>query len=180
MTGDDLQTQVIINCTALPCLLNLLQTSHKKSIKKEACWTISNITAGTTEQIQVGIISLVYVSGMARGLFIGAVIRCLSLFRTAVIVVAIVCWVEADLDGQRQSEILSYAYDKTLLNFRQEHLCFLSYKLLLSLCESGSGVEITFFHEASCAPGIITSHCKHAESNLLRPCRGSLWLSHAA
>ena len=39
---------------ALPCLLNLLTTSHKKSIKKEACWTISNITAGTKEQIQVG------------------------------------------------------------------------------------------------------------------------------
>jgi len=43
---------VIINCGALPCLLNLLQTSHKKSIKKEACWTISNITAGTKDQIQ--------------------------------------------------------------------------------------------------------------------------------
>lgn len=46
--------QIIINCGALPCLLNLLTTSHKKSIKKEACWTISNITAGTKEQIQVG------------------------------------------------------------------------------------------------------------------------------
>jgi len=45
--------QIIINCGALPCLLNLLTTSHKKSIKKEACWTISNITAGTKEQIQV-------------------------------------------------------------------------------------------------------------------------------
>ena len=43
---------MIINCGALPCLLNLLQTSHKKSIKKEACWTISNITAGTKDQIQ--------------------------------------------------------------------------------------------------------------------------------
>ncbi|KAK9829264.1 hypothetical protein WJX72_004853 [[Myrmecia] bisecta] len=52
VTGDDLQTQVIINCSALPCLLNLLTTSHKKSIKKEACWTISNITAGTKDQIQ--------------------------------------------------------------------------------------------------------------------------------
>ena len=52
VTGDDLQTQVVINCNALPCLLNLLTTSHKKSIKKEACWTISNITAGTKEQIQ--------------------------------------------------------------------------------------------------------------------------------
>ena len=53
VTGDDMQTQIVINCGALPCLLNLLQTSHKKSIKKEACWTISNITAGTKDQIQV-------------------------------------------------------------------------------------------------------------------------------
>jgi hypothetical protein len=30
-----------------------LTTNHKKSIKKEACWTISNITAGNREQIQV-------------------------------------------------------------------------------------------------------------------------------
>ena len=54
VTGDDLQTQIIINCGSLPALLALLNTSHKKSIKKEACWTISNITAGTKEQIQVG------------------------------------------------------------------------------------------------------------------------------
>jgi len=47
-----MQTQIIINCGALPCLLNLLQTTHKKSIKKEACWTLSNITAGTKDQIQ--------------------------------------------------------------------------------------------------------------------------------
>ena len=29
-----------------------MNSSQKKSIKKEACWTISNITAGTKEQIQ--------------------------------------------------------------------------------------------------------------------------------
>lgn len=52
VTGDDHQTQIIINCGALPCLHNLLTTTHKKSIKKEACWTVSNITAGTKEQIQ--------------------------------------------------------------------------------------------------------------------------------
>ncbi|KAI7745383.1 hypothetical protein M8C21_027628 [Ambrosia artemisiifolia] len=52
VTGDDLQTQHIIECGALPCLLSLLTHNHKKSIKKEACWTISNITAGNKEQIQ--------------------------------------------------------------------------------------------------------------------------------
>lgn len=45
--------QCIINTGALPCLLSLLTHNHKKSIKKEACWTISNITAGNKEQIQV-------------------------------------------------------------------------------------------------------------------------------
>lgn len=45
VTGDDLQTQIIINVAALPCLLSLL-SSPKKGIRKEACWTISNITAG--------------------------------------------------------------------------------------------------------------------------------------
>ncbi|XP_004487798.1 importin subunit alpha-2 [Cicer arietinum] len=52
VTGDDLQTQAIINHGSLPCLLSLLTHNHKKSIKKEACWTISNITAGNKEQIQ--------------------------------------------------------------------------------------------------------------------------------
>ncbi|KAJ7531343.1 hypothetical protein O6H91_14G055100 [Diphasiastrum complanatum] len=52
VTGDDVQTQFIINNQALPCLLALLTHTHKKSIKKEACWTISNITAGNKEQIQ--------------------------------------------------------------------------------------------------------------------------------
>ncbi|XP_022887893.1 importin subunit alpha-like [Olea europaea var. sylvestris] len=52
VTGDDIQTQVIIENRALPCLLNLLTQNHKKSIKKEACWTISNITAGNKDQIQ--------------------------------------------------------------------------------------------------------------------------------
>nr|KJB24393.1 hypothetical protein B456_004G143100 [Gossypium raimondii] len=52
VTGDDMQTQCIINHQSLPCLLNLLTSNYKKSIKKEACWTISNITAGNVDQIQ--------------------------------------------------------------------------------------------------------------------------------
>uniref|UniRef100_A0A8B9KWN0 Importin subunit alpha n=1 Tax=Astyanax mexicanus TaxID=7994 RepID=A0A8B9KWN0_ASTMX len=43
--------QVVLNCSALPCLLHLL-SSAKESIRKEACWTISNITAGNRAQIQ--------------------------------------------------------------------------------------------------------------------------------
>ncbi|GAY54401.1 hypothetical protein WN944_007661 [Citrus x changshan-huyou] len=52
VTGDDMQTQCVIEYQALPCLLNLLSGNYKKSIKKEACWTVSNITAGNREQIQ--------------------------------------------------------------------------------------------------------------------------------
>jgi len=52
VTGDDLQTQVVLNCSVLPCLLSLLG-SPKETIRKEACWTISNITAGNKNQIQV-------------------------------------------------------------------------------------------------------------------------------
>ena len=52
VTGDDAQTQIILNCSVLPCLLDLL-SSTKESIRKEACWTISNITAGNKQQIQV-------------------------------------------------------------------------------------------------------------------------------
>ncbi|XP_047330906.1 importin subunit alpha-1a-like [Impatiens glandulifera] len=52
VTGDDIQTQSIIEHGALPCLLSLMAHNHKKSIKKEACWAISNITAGSSEQIQ--------------------------------------------------------------------------------------------------------------------------------
>lgn len=51
VTGDDLQTQVMINSGALQCLVTLLSHS-KKGIRKEACWTISNVTAGNKDQIQ--------------------------------------------------------------------------------------------------------------------------------
>ncbi|KAJ4825104.1 Importin subunit alpha-4 [Turnera subulata] len=42
----------VIDNQVLPCLHQLLTQNHKKSIKKEACWTISNITAGNRTQIQ--------------------------------------------------------------------------------------------------------------------------------
>lgn len=44
-------TQHIIECGAVPCLRQLIGHSNRE-IQKEACWTISNISAGTVEQIQ--------------------------------------------------------------------------------------------------------------------------------
>ena len=51
VTGNELQTQGVIDCSALPCLLSLL-SSVKNGFKKEACWALSNITAGSKDQIQ--------------------------------------------------------------------------------------------------------------------------------
>ncbi|KAL1211761.1 Importin subunit alpha-7 [Cardamine amara subsp. amara] len=52
VTGNDSQTQHIIDLQALPCLLNLLRGPYNKTIRKEACWAVSNITAGCRSQIQ--------------------------------------------------------------------------------------------------------------------------------
>jgi len=51
VTGDDHQTQVMLEKNPLPALLGML-SCQKKSLRKETCWTISNITAGTPRQIQ--------------------------------------------------------------------------------------------------------------------------------
>ncbi|XVF38901.1 hypothetical protein REPUB_Repub20aG0142900 [Reevesia pubescens] len=56
VTGDDSQTQVVIDNQGLLCLYKFISQNYKKSIKKEACWTISNITAGNRSQIQVKMI----------------------------------------------------------------------------------------------------------------------------
>ena len=44
-------TQVIIHCGAVPFLKQLV-THNNREIQKEACWTLSNIAAGTVDQIQ--------------------------------------------------------------------------------------------------------------------------------
>jgi importin subunit alpha-6/7 len=45
VTGDDDQTQYVINAGALEAL-NALIYHPKKTIRKETCWSLSNITAG--------------------------------------------------------------------------------------------------------------------------------------
>lgn len=65
--------QIILNCNALPSLLHLLSNS-RESIRKEACWTISNITAGNRAQIQVRLDALNriknYIGCRINGLFL--------------------------------------------------------------------------------------------------------------
>jgi hypothetical protein len=51
VTGDDQQTQVVLQSGALQSLPKLLAHT-KKAIRKETCWIISNIAAGSQEQIQ--------------------------------------------------------------------------------------------------------------------------------
>jgi importin subunit alpha-6/7 len=71
VTGDDVQTQVVISSGVLPALLTLL-ASPKEGIRKEACWTISNITAGNSTQIQSVIDANLFpplISILARGDF---------------------------------------------------------------------------------------------------------------
>ena len=43
---------MVLHANALPSLLALLQPENRKPIRKEACWTISNIMAGSADQIQ--------------------------------------------------------------------------------------------------------------------------------
>lgn len=61
VTGNDTQTQLILNCNALPCIQQLL-SSPKETIRKEACWTISNIAAGNRHQIQAVIDASIFPS----------------------------------------------------------------------------------------------------------------------
>jgi hypothetical protein len=50
VTGDDAQTQLVIEAGALDALNDLIY-NKKKTIRKEVCWSLSNITAGSSSQI---------------------------------------------------------------------------------------------------------------------------------
>jgi importin subunit alpha-1 len=52
ITGNDEHAESIVSCTAfLPRLLQLIVSSNS-GIRKEVCWTLSNLMAGTVTQIQ--------------------------------------------------------------------------------------------------------------------------------
>ena len=52
VTGDDNETQLAIDANLIPTLAEILSHS-KKTVRKESCWVLSNITAGTQEQLQL-------------------------------------------------------------------------------------------------------------------------------
>ncbi|KAH3723234.1 importin subunit alpha-2 [Pelomyxa schiedti] len=51
-TGSNTETQAVIDAGVLPRILPLLN-SPKKSVRKETCWLLSNIAAGTREQVRL-------------------------------------------------------------------------------------------------------------------------------
>jgi Armadillo/beta-catenin-like repeat len=73
-------TQLIMDAGAVPCLRQLVAHSTRE-VQKEACWTLSNIAAGTVEQIQtvldsgerwycvpaLGLWCLAYTAGVSSG-----------------------------------------------------------------------------------------------------------------
>lgn len=52
VTGNSHQTQALVQTGGVPILKQLLVTSPKKCIRKDVCWTFSNLAAGTTAQVQ--------------------------------------------------------------------------------------------------------------------------------
>lgn len=56
VTGDDVQTDAVINAGGL-IQLGILLRHHRPNIVKEAAWAISNIMAGNTDQIHSAISS---------------------------------------------------------------------------------------------------------------------------
>ncbi|RZC89128.1 hypothetical protein C5167_030818 [Papaver somniferum] len=52
VTGNDEQTQVLLDYQVLSCFHQFLTQNYSKNIKRETCWAISNITAGNVDQIQ--------------------------------------------------------------------------------------------------------------------------------
>lgn len=53
VTGDDLETQVVLSNNVIPQLVKMLSHENlKNNTKREVCWTLSNIMAGNRDQIQ--------------------------------------------------------------------------------------------------------------------------------
>ena len=50
MTGNDNETQLALDSGVLEALVKLIN-HPKKAVRKEVCWSVSNITAGNHEQI---------------------------------------------------------------------------------------------------------------------------------
>ena len=53
VSGTDKQTQAVIDADALPILKFLIFCEGTESIRREACWALSNITAGPEKQVRI-------------------------------------------------------------------------------------------------------------------------------
>ncbi|EPZ35370.1 Importin subunit alpha-2-like protein 2 [Rozella allomycis CSF55] len=88
VTGDDNQTQAIVNAGFLNVSHKILECKHR-SIIRECCWTISNIAAGTELQVQAVIDSCL-------------VPRLLDLLKTSEFKIQKeICWAISNLTSKR-------------------------------------------------------------------------------
>ncbi|CAD8066995.1 unnamed protein product [Paramecium primaurelia] len=51
LTGNEEQTNVVLNCGVLQVFQNLLQ-NKKRTLRQEVCWSLSNIAAGSSGQVK--------------------------------------------------------------------------------------------------------------------------------
>jgi hypothetical protein len=52
VSGNDKQTEIVLENGALDAMLPLLQQYHKQNVRKECCWALSNVAGGTAAQVQ--------------------------------------------------------------------------------------------------------------------------------
>jgi len=60
ITGTDQQTNEVLKAGALDKFFGLLG-HEKRAVRREACWTLSNITAGDEEQISLVVTNPAYI-----------------------------------------------------------------------------------------------------------------------
>lgn len=95
VTGNDEQTQAVIDAGILKHLSSLLE-SPKKAIRKESCWLASNIAAGTQKQISL----LLSQSGIMQNLIDNAIQGSWDIKKEALWALSNICTIGTDIHIQ--------------------------------------------------------------------------------